>query len=379
MKPLKVDMDYMIDILIKLLNIPSPTGYTDQIVHFVGEELSRLGINFQLTRRGAIRAVLPGGQDNPSRAVVTHLDTLGAMVKRLKGNGRIEIVPIGNWSSRFAEGARITLFTDEKTIRGTILPILASGHTFDKKIDQLKISWENVEVRIDENCQTEADLNKMGVNVGDYIAVDASPETSESGYINARHLDNKAGVALVLGTAKALWENNAHLPVTCKLLFTIAEEVGVGASTGLQEKVAEMVTVDNATVAEGQNSSEMGATICMMDSAGPFDYHLSHRLISLCREYKIIHSREVFKYYSSDSASALAAGNDLRTALVGFGVDASHGYERVHINSLNAVASLLTAYLQTELTCPRDQINIGPLNGFPTQPGINIEIEDENR
>ncbi|MDY6826980.1 MAG: osmoprotectant NAGGN system M42 family peptidase [Bacillota bacterium] len=379
MKNIKVDMSYVQNILMQLLQIPSPSGYTDQIVHFVGEELSHLGIEFELTRRGAIRAVLPGRQEEPTRAIVTHLDTLGAMVRRLKKNGRLGIAPIGTWSSRFAEGARVTIFTDGGTLRGTIIPLKASGHTYGQEIDSQPVSWDNVEVRIDELCENEKELQELGLHVGDYVAVDSLPEVSESGYINARHLDNKAGVSLVLGTARAIWENKISLPVTCKLLFTIAEEVGVGASTGLQENVAEMVTVDNATLAKGQNSSKLGVSICMMDSAGPFDYHLTHRLIDLCNGLKINHQREVFRHYRSDSASALAAGNDLRTALVGFGVDASHGYERAHHDSLQAVSSLLLAYLQTELTCPRDRVNIGPLKGFPTQPGISYEEGEEPR
>ncbi len=371
-----IDVTYIRKILLKLLKIPSPTGYTDQIVHFVGEELSRLGISFQLTRRGAIRAVLPGEIEAPSKAIVTHLDTLGAMVKKLKTNGRLEIVPIGTWSSRFAEGARVIIFTDSASYTGTILPLKASGHSFGKAIDQLAISWSNTEVRIDHECNSLEAIETLGINVGDFIAIESHPRISKNGYINARHLDNKAGVALVLGTAKAIWEAEVKLPVTCKLLFTIAEEVGVGASTGLQEQVAEMVTIDNATLAEGQNSSEMGVTICLMDSAGPFDYHLSHRLIKICRDYEIEHQREVFKYYRSDSASALAAGNDLRTALVGFGVDASHGYERIHLHSLAANAKMLSYYMQIGLTCARDQVNIGPLNGFPTQPGIDHEVTE---
>ncbi len=368
MRPLPVDMDYVKDILEKLLLIPSPTGYTDQIVYFMGEELSRLGIPYQMTRRGAIQAELPGDQKNPARAIAAHLDTLGAMVKQLKDNGRLEIVPIGYWSSRFAEGARVTIFTDHGGKRGTILPIKASGHTFHEEIDKLPVSWENVEVRVDEVCKNRRDLEEMGFHVGDYIAVDSNPQFSDNGFINARHLDDKAGVALVLGAAKAVWEREIPLSVTCNLLFTISEEVGVGASAGLQQNVAEMVTVDNATPAQGQNSSEFGVTIALMDSAGPFDYHLSQRMIKLCNEHDISCQREVFKYYKSDSASALAAGNDLRTALVCFGVDASHGYERTNLDSLRSVSALLTLYMQTGLTCPRDRIKIGPLNGFIRQP-----------
>ncbi|MFZ1745479.1 MAG: hypothetical protein WAU17_06140, partial [Nitrospirales bacterium] len=106
----KIDTQYLLQILQKLLAIPSPTGYTDQIVHAVSGELKQLGIPFELTRRGAIRATMAGKVSTPDRAIVAHLDTLGALVKWLKNNGRLAIVPIGTWSSRFAEGARVTVF-----------------------------------------------------------------------------------------------------------------------------------------------------------------------------------------------------------------------------------------------------------------------------
>lgn len=79
MKALAVDTDYLIQILLNLLNIPSPFSYSDQIMHFVGEELQRLEIEFDVTRRGAIQATLEDSSDKPHRAVAAHLDTLGAM------------------------------------------------------------------------------------------------------------------------------------------------------------------------------------------------------------------------------------------------------------------------------------------------------------
>ena len=108
MKRLTIDADYLSDILKSLLAIPSPTGYTDPIVRFVTGELEKLGLSVELTRRGAIRAVRRGVDSRGARAVVSHVDTLGAQVKYLKSNGRLELVPIGTWSARFAEGARAT-------------------------------------------------------------------------------------------------------------------------------------------------------------------------------------------------------------------------------------------------------------------------------
>ena len=363
-----VDIDYITDTLLALLAIPSPTGYTDQIVHWTGEELQRLGIDFELTRRGAIRADLEGRSRSPDRAVVAHLDTLGAMVRELRKNGRLSIAPIGTWSSRFAEGCRVTVCTEAGVRRGTVLPLYASGHAWNELVDTQTSDWDHLEVRLDEIVFNKADLVRLGVNVGDFVAIDASAEVTESGFINSRHLDDKAGVAVLLGAAKAIKELGEKLSVDCHLIFTISEEVGSGSSHTLHGDVAEMVTIDNAVQAPNQNSSEFGVTIAMMDSAGPFDWHLTRKLLRLCEEHDIPHRRDVFRHYRSDSASAVDAGNDLRTALACFGVDASHGYERTHKDSLRSLAMLIARYMLSDPTFQRDRKELAPLEGFSTQP-----------
>lgn len=72
----------------------------------------------------------------------------------------------------------------------------------------------------------------------------------------------------------------------CHPLFTISEEVGSGASAILPGDVAEMRTPDNGTTAPGQNSSEYRVTICMADMTGPFDYHLTRRMLQICQEFE---------------------------------------------------------------------------------------------
>jgi peptidase M42 family hydrolase len=369
LKPLVIDTQYLTELLLKLLFTPSPSGYTDRVVHLVCEELERLDLPFELTRRGAIRANLEGEVSEADRAIVAHIDTLGAMVKSLKDNGRLELVPVGHWNSRFAEGARCTLFTDIGQHRGTILPLKASGHTFAPEIDDQPGGWHNVEFRIDEDVRDLRGLLRLGVHVGDYIAVDTNPEITDTGFINSRHLDDKAGAAVLLAAMEAVVREGVELPVSCHPLFTISEEVGSGASAALHQDVAEMLTIDNGTTAPGQNSSEFGVTIAMADQSGPFDYHLTHRIIQLCQEFGIRHQRDVFRYYRSDSAAALEAGNDVRTALVTFGVDASHGYERIHMDALESLARLVSVYMQTPPLFARDRFDMGPRAGFPTQRG----------
>ncbi|MFN3766320.1 MAG: osmoprotectant NAGGN system M42 family peptidase, partial [Aliihoeflea sp.] len=296
---MKIDEAYLARQLHNLLSINSPTGYTDQIVRYCSEELERLGLTPELTRRGAIRAVRQGSRRRGARAIITHLDTLGAQVKMVKENGRLELVPIGNWSARFAEGARVTVYTEQGAYRGTILPLKASGHTFNEGVDTLPIGWEFIELRIDARTKNREETHALGIDVGDFVAVDPQPEFLDNGYINSRHLDDKAGVAIALAAIKALEDEKATTPVDIHWLFTIAEEVGVGAASIVTPEIASMVTIDNGTTAPGQNSSEFGVTIAMADQAGPFDYHLTRKLVDLCRENGLQYQKDIFRYYRS--------------------------------------------------------------------------------
>ncbi|MBE0584682.1 MAG: osmoprotectant NAGGN system M42 family peptidase, partial [Desulfofustis sp.] len=70
----------------------------------------------------------------------------------------------------------------------------------------------------------------------------------------------------------------------------------------------------------------------------------------------------------------LEAGNDIRTALICYGLDASHGYERTHIRSLTSLAGLIVAYLQSAPLFSRDKNVIGPENVYPL-----IQNSSENR
>ena len=363
-----IDGDYLRTQLAALLAIPSPTGYTDTVVRYVSEELELIGVDFSVTRRGAILALYQGREVEGARAIVSHLDTLGATVKMIKDNGRLELVPIGTWSSRSAETTRCTILTEEGTFRGTILPLKASGHTFNEEVDTQPVGWPYVEVRIDADCWDRKSTEALGINIGDFVAIDTGTEFLDNGFIVSRHLDDKAGCAVALAALKALVDGQVRTPVDIHFIFTITEEVGSGASAVLLDNVVAMVSIDNGTTAPGQNSSEFGVTVAMADQVGPFDYHLTRKLIRLCQDNGIRHQRDVFRYYRSDSASALEGGADVRTALITFGIDASHSYERIHVHALRSLAELIVLYAASDVEITRDIEELAGLEGFTEQP-----------
>ena len=365
----EADRAWMVDTLLALLQTPSPAGRTDAVMQLIGDILDDFGVPFSLTRRGALTAELAGKSRTTDRALVVHSDTIGCMVRSLKDNGRLEVIPVGTFSARFAAGARVRIFIDDpdEFITGTVLPLKSSGHAFGDEIDTQPTDWEHVEVRVDRKVSSREDLVRLGLQVGDFVAMITSPELTADGFIVSRHLDGKAGVAIALALAKNFSENKVVLPHRTTIMVTITEEVGHGASHGLPADVAELVSVDNAVCAPGQHSIEDGVTIPMADMHGPFDYHLTRRLCRLAEEREIPFARDVFRYYRSDAAAAIEAGAGTRAALVGFGLDGSHGWERTHMDSLEAAYNLLHAWLQTPLTFAKwDAKPTGKLEDFPS-------------
>ncbi len=154
------DLKYLQKVLLEMLAIPSPTGFTDTIVRYVAERLEELGIPFELTRRGTIRATLKANRIARTAPVSAHLDTIGASVREVKDNGRLALAPVGCWSSRFAEGSRVSVFTDTGVIRGSVLPLMASGHAFNTAVDEMPISWDHVELRLDAYCTRVPTANR---------------------------------------------------------------------------------------------------------------------------------------------------------------------------------------------------------------------------
>ncbi|WOD11581.1 osmoprotectant NAGGN system M42 family peptidase [Pseudomonas sp. NyZ704] len=361
------NMEFLERTLLEMLAIPCPTGFTDGIVRYVAEHLDAMGVEYELTRRGTIRATLKGKQATPDRAIAAHLDTIGAMVRGIKDNGRLELAPIGHWSSRFAEGSRVSLFGDHGCLRGSVLPLMASGHAFNEGVDNLPVSWDTVELRVDAATTSRAETEALGIHLGDFVAFDPCPEFTDTGYINSRHLDNKAGAAALLSAIKQVVDSGELLPMDCHPVFTITEETGTGSAGVLPWDVSEFVGVDIAPSAAGQSTTEHSVTLCMQDSGGPYDYHLTRHLQSLCHRDEIPVRRDLFRYYHSDAESAIRSGTDTRIALIGFGTDATHGYERTHRDSLAALNRLLVAYMFSPPIFEHDDKSDPPLDNFRDQ------------
>ncbi|NNM01353.1 MAG: M20/M25/M40 family metallo-hydrolase, partial [Gammaproteobacteria bacterium] len=322
------------------------------------------------TRRGTIRARLPGRESGPARAVVTHLDTIGAMVRYIRDDGRVLVAPIGHWSSRLAEGGRVTIFSENGAYRGCLLPTLEWGVSRDQGVESVPMDWDHVELRLEEAVFNADDVRDLGIEIGNFIALDSHPEVLENGYIIGRNLDNKAGTAAVLETLRHLTEEHEAPTHDTYVLFTISETTGGGMGGAVFPEVSELVTVDFESVAPTEKSPFKRVTLASGDASGPYDYHLTSHLHELAERKQVPLQQKYLKAFHSDTAAALIAGHDVRTAVLAYAGDASHSVERTHIESLTNLARILEAYVTSEPTFARDR-ELTTVDKFSTQIDSN--------
>lgn len=333
-----------IEFLEELLNTPSPSGFTHQALELVEDKLQSFGLETHYTKKGALVATIEGADKSRDLSLAAHVDTLGLMVKEIKANGRIKATRVGGFSFQSVENEYVTIHTmEEGSYRGTMLNTKASVHVHGDDHEKNPRTEENMEVRLDEVVENDQDVRDLGINIGDFISLDNRFEHLESGYIKSRHLDDKACVHVLLMLAEYFSANTP--PLNLNFFISNYEEVGHGASAGIPEDTEELICLDMAAPGEGQASHERYCTICAMDSTGPYDYELRNRLIEVAREKKLRYKLDIYPHYGSDGSAALRAGGNFKLALIGPGVDASHGMERTHIDGIQNTFQLCQHYI----------------------------------
>ena len=333
-------MNFIKEQLYTLTSIPSPSSFTTKVTDYLLSELSSLGYSPERSNKGNVFVTL-GGSGSPL-VLAAHVDTLGAMVRSIKENGRLRPTTIGGHQWSTADGENCTIHTrDGRVYTGVVLNKEPSSHVADQKTELIE---ENMEILLDENVDSDQDTLALGIQTGDIIAMDPRTVVTESGYIKSRFLDDKLSAAILLGLARAVREDAWKLNRKVSLLFTVYEEVGHGGSV-VPDDTEEMISVDMGCVGSDLGCTERMVSICAKDSGGPYNYDLITDLSNLAKEKKLDYAIDVYPHYGSDVETTLRAGYDIRHGLIGPGVYASHNYERSHMDGVRNTFELLKAYI----------------------------------
>ena len=183
--------NYILEQVQNILAIDSPTGYTKNVADYLMAEYEKIGYAPQRTVKGGILTDL-GGKD-PDNAVLleAHVDTLGAMVSRIKPNGRLAVSPLGGMNANNAEAENCRIITRFNGIyEGTCQLADASIHV-NGKYDETSRNFDVMEIVLDEKVSDREGVQSLGIMEGDIVAFDPRTRITKSGYIKSRFLDDK--------------------------------------------------------------------------------------------------------------------------------------------------------------------------------------------
>lgn len=344
---MKIDLKYILSKTTELLNIPSPVGYTDKAIEWVKKELEILDIkNCNITKKGALIAYIKGEDSNYKKMISAHVDTLGAVVKKIKQNGRLEVTNVGGFAWGSVEGENVTIHTiSGKTYSGTQLPIKASVHVYGDVAREMPRTEETMEIRLDEDVKTAEDVLNLGILQGDFVSYDPRTRILENGYIKSRYLDDKLCVVQILSYIKYLKDNKLKPKTDLYVYFSNYEEIGHGVSV-FPEDLDEFIAIDIGLVAgDDAHGNEKKVNIIAKDSRSPYDFKLRKKLQESADKNNIKYTVGVHNRYGSDATTAILQGFDFKYACIGPNVDATHHYERCHSEGIIETVKLLIAYL----------------------------------
>ena len=336
-------LNFILEQAKKILDIDSPSGYTDKAIEYLENFCKDNNLSYEKNKKGNLIVTIPG-KINYVIGLSAHVDTLGAIVRSINGDGTLRFSVIGGPLLPTLDGEYCKIYTrDNKVYTGTFLSNAPSAHVHESA-RSLTRDEKNMHIRIDAITKSKQDTLALGIETGNFIAIDPKTTITQEGFIKSRFLDDKISVAILLGLINYIKQHNLEIIPTLKLIFSTYEEVGHGASH--IPEVDELIAVDMGCIGEDLNCTEQDVSICVKDSSGPYDYKMVNKLIQLAKENNLNYAVDVYPFYGSDVSAALRGGNNIKGALIGPGVHASHGMERTHIKAVENTLKLLIAYIK---------------------------------
>lgn len=338
--------EYMLTQLTNLLAIDSTTGQYQEIEAYLASETRALGYVPKTLHKGGITADL-GGEGN-GLLVTAHADDIGLIVRCVNADGTLRVCNVGGLYPYLCEMANARVYArDGRVYTGTMRRNNPSLHLMSDEERTAAGDFEkNLFLYLDEDVKDTQDVAALGIRCGDLIALEPCTVFTESGYIKSRFLDDKVSVAVLLTFMKAIKDENITLPRHVTAHFSLYEEVGHGGGSGIPEDTVEVLAVDIGCCGPTHPSDEKKVTIGAMDRMYPYHQGMLNELVEAAERDGVAYAVDVLvPHYGSDANAALRAGWDVRHGLIGPGVLGTHGYERTHVQSLEATYALLRAYI----------------------------------
>ncbi len=328
----------------KEMSIDSVTGQYHELQDYLKKEVEDMGFATKELHKGGL-LIEAGGEGNPL-LITAHGDTIGMMVRHINDDGTVKVYKVGGLYAYHTERENVRIHTRSgKVITGCVQRKNASVHVTEDELNKEVANFDvNSFVVLDEDVHCADDVRKLGIEVGDYVAMDPR-FTVANGYIKSHFIDDKALVAVLMELLHDIKDGKVTLNRKVYLYISFYEEIGHGGSM-IPEDVKDFLAVDIACIGPEQTSTERKVSIFCQDSRFPYNLDMRRELEDSAKKANADYVLDSFTpHYGTDADPALVAGFDIRHGAIGPGVRASHGYERTHIDAIKATYKLLAEYV----------------------------------
>lgn len=203
----------------ELMAIPGLSGHEGRVRRRLRRELDAIGLSSRTDMLGNLIATVEGDADAPSVMVLTHMDQLGFVVRRIEPDGYIRVERLGGVPERALASQAVLMCVGEgRDVTGVIANKSHHATSPDEKYRVVPYG----EIYIDAGFATAEEARAAGIEIGTPVVYRPNVIDLAGGRIAGTSVDDRAGCAVLVEVARAL-AARASGP-TVHLVFSVQEE-----------------------------------------------------------------------------------------------------------------------------------------------------------
>jgi putative aminopeptidase FrvX len=323
----------------------SPSGVEYEIDLYLTARLKALGISYLQDEAGNLIAKITGKDSSRAIAITAHKDEIGAIVKKIRPDGKVEVRKLGgSFPWVYGEGI-VDLLGDKQTVHGVLS--FGSRHVSHESPQQVyeednALKWESVWI---DTKLTQVELADAGIRPGTRMVIGKHRKAPFrlGDFIASYTLDNKASLAILLSLSERLKTPS----VDVYLVMTSKEEVGAigGMYFTQMHKLEAMIALEICPKSsEYPIDSDFKPVLVSQDAQGLYDEELNIRIHAAAIKIGVPLQFAVLSHFGSDASFAMKNGHVPRAACLAFPADNTHGYEIVHLEVLERCLAVLDEF-----------------------------------
>ncbi len=286
----------------RLVNADSISGYEETVRDVMKNELKDYADEIRVDKVGNL--IAKKGKGSPKIMLAAHMDELGMMVKHIEKEGFVRFELVGGWDERIIPGMRVKIHGSKGCVLGVIG--LKPPHILEK--EEQKSPVKAKDLFIDIGAQSEKEVKKAGISVGDFITRDGGFIKLLGSRICGHGFDNRIGCAVMIEVMKRL----KNFKGTVYAVGTVQEEIGLvgirGSAFGINPDVVLALDTTIAGDTPEIRASEAvtrlgkGPALVIKDALGVINSQVRKWVMETAKKTKIPLQYEVMSGGATDAS-----------------------------------------------------------------------------